>query len=251
MFRKVRLENGQRHIYFCGKKIISYKKKSRSRRPRFSIVGQNNQVWVIENGVRMPMTPANAVAGMDICIRGNNNVVTLELPIVAKKCGITILNDDAVVEIGSTQILENLWIECHSGRGQVCKIGTGTTVYGAYVQLPESSGCIIGRDCMLSNSINIWASDAHAVLDAETGEILNAPTGPIIIGDHVWIAEGVRITKRARIHENSIVSNGAVCYRDYVDGGVVIAGNPGKVVRRGITWNRLSPQMLNDARQSK
>ncbi len=47
-------------------------------------MGKNNQVWVIEHGVRRSITLANAVPGIDICIRDNNNVVILELPISAK-----------------------------------------------------------------------------------------------------------------------------------------------------------------------
>ncbi len=253
IFCKQRFNNGRRHIYFCGMKIISYQKGPRHlvRGARYRVRGKNNRIFVIDGGVRMPLARGRRIAGLDIIIVGNNNTVTLELPIVAEKSKIVIENDDVTVDIGTSPCLKRLRIDCRCGAGQVCKIGSHTTCYGVNIKLAEHSGCIIGRDCMLSNSINIWASDGHSVLDAATREILNQPSGPVVIGDHVWIGEGARITKRARIHNHSIVSGGAVCYRDYGDAGVVIAGNPGQIVRRGISWDRLNPAALAADRQRR
>ncbi len=240
IFNKVRYPNGRRHIYFCGIKIISYMRK-KSRVPQYV----NNKIIIIKNGVERPVRPSDKIHGLNIKIRGNNNTIKLELPIVAINSNITIENDNAVVEIGASPKFYNVNIDIRCGDGQICKIGHGSTFYGTTIKLPERSGCIIGNDCMFSNSINIWASDGHSVLDANTLEILNCPTGPVVIGNHVWVGEGARITKRAQIYDNSIVSGGAVCYCDYVESNVVIAGNPGKIVKRGITWDRSNPYTLS------
>lgn len=244
IFKKVRYPNGRRHIYLLGVKIISYRKKQKC-------IYKNNQIFIIEDGVERPMHKNETINGLKIKIRGNNNTVKLELPIVAINSAITIENDNALVEIGSSPNFYNVNIDIRCGDGQICKIGRGSTFYGTTIKLPERSGCIIGTDCMFSNSINIWASDAHSVLDAKTLEILNTPTGPVVIGNHVWVGEGARITKRARIYDNSIVSGGAVCYRDYAESNIVIAGNPGTIVKRGITWDRPTPWELAQTRQAQ
>lgn len=95
----------------------------------------------------------------------------------------------------------------------------------------------------------ILPTDGHSILDTNTGEVLNEPKGAITIGNHVWIAQGVRITKNARIHDNSIIGGGAVAYKDYEESNVVIAGNPGKIVRRNITWDRRNTYFLQRDRK--
>lgn len=227
------------HIYLCGIKIISYKKKHHIN----SYI--NNKIIIIKDGVESVLT-AHQIKGLNIVINGNNNIIKLHMPIVAQKCDILIENDNTYIEIGSSPNLQYLKIHAAHGIGQVCKIGNGTTVYGATIKLCENAGCIIGYDCMLSNSINIWATDGHSVLDNTTGKILNHATTPVIIGNHVWIGEGVRITKRAHIHDNSICAGGAVCYHDYVESNVIIAGNPGQIVKRNINWARPNPYKLEN-----
>lgn len=117
--------------------------------------------------------------------------------------------------------------------------------------MDEESGLIIGEDCKISSLIEIWPTDGHAILDAETGEILNKPTGPITIGDHCWIGAAVRLTKNARIGNNCIVGGGAVAVKDYKEDNVIIAGNPAKIIKRGITWDRPNPYHLEKMRKSQ
>ena len=62
IFRKERLDNGRRHIYFCGIKIASYKKKNQSVPDNFIIQGVNNTI------VNRPLTCIGYVYG-------NNNKI--------------------------------------------------------------------------------------------------------------------------------------------------------------------------------
>lgn len=189
----------------------------------------------------------SSVSGILIKCEGNNNTVLLHMPIQTKKSSIKCRNDACYVEIGSSSRPyweTNFDILCVGGYGQRCIIGENTTIVGVAIFLNESAQCIIGADCMLSSMIRIWPTDGHSVLNADTGEVLNEATRPLIIEDHVWIGEGVRITKRAHIHKNSIVSGSAVAYKDYKESGVVIAGNPGEIVKRNITWERDNPFII-------
>lgn len=242
IFNKVRYPNGRRHIYFCGIKIISYRWK-KSANNNISVYN-NNKIIIIENGQERLLRADERIHGLNINIHGNNNIVRIEYPINANNSCINILNDDVVVQIGSSSLFHNVRIDCSHGIGQQCKIGRGLTVHGMNIKLCEHCVCIIGEDCMFSNSINIWATDGHSVLDKNTRQILNHADTPLIIGNHVWVGEGVRMTKRTRIYDNSICAGGAVCYKDYKQSNVVIAGNPGKVVRTDIDWDRLNPYDL-------
>ena len=91
---------------------------------------------------------------------------------------------------------------------------------------------------MFSNSIRIWTTDGHSIIDSDSKKILNDTNGYVTIGDHCWVGEAVRITKNARIGNNCIIGGGAVACKDYKEDNCIIAGNPGKIVKRGISWDR-------------
>ena len=236
------------HIYLCGIKIISWKYKPHLK--TYNVQGINNKIIVVNDGIESILTDKR-IHSFNIVINGNNNIIKLHMPIVACNCDILVENDNTYIEIGSSQNLQCLSIHAAHGMGQICKIGDGTTINGAKIKLCEQCKCLIGSDCMLSNSISIWASDGHSVLDNLTGEILNHAKQSVVIGNHVWIGEGVRLTKRAHIHDNSICAGGAVCYKDYVESNVIIAGNPGQIVKRNINWNRLNPYKLENANKAQ
>lgn len=216
----------------------------------YLINGENNKIIIVENGIERDLRLGETIAGLKIEIRGNNNKVKLELPLKAENSSIKIGNDNVFIDIGSTQRFCNVLIRCCFGSGQLVNIGKNTSIYGCNIILDSLASCIIGEDCMFSNSIRIWGDDGHSILDANTGEILNEPKGAVTIGNHVWVGEAVRITKNARIHDNSIIGGGAVAYKDYEESNVVIAGNPGKIVRRNITWDRRNTYFLQRERES-
>ena len=210
----------------------------------YNIRGFNNKIIIIENGMERDLRDGEKIDGLDIKVNGDNNLIRLELPIKSKNSLIQIgtdntPNDDVVVDIGTTPRFWNVWIECTVGRKQQCKIGKYTTISGAGFALnDEYASCIVGEDCKLSNSIRIFGSDGHTIIDKDTNECINTPTSPVTIGDHCWIGEAVRITKNARIGNHCIVGGGSVACKDYKEDNVIIAGNPAKIVRRNITWDR-------------
>lgn len=215
----------------------------------YDIKGENNKIIIVENGVERLLYPNEMIKGLNIIINGNNNVVKLELPMKAENSIIQIGNDNTEVVICASALLCGLYIRCCYGYGQKVKIGQNFIVWGGELKLDGESALFIGDDCLFSNNIFIWADDGHAVLDAETGEILNKPTGALTIGNHCWIGQGVRMTKNARIGNNCIVGGGAVAVKDYKEDNVVIAGNPAKIIKRNITWDRANAYHLEQARK--
>lgn len=125
-------------------------------------------------------------------------------------------------------------------------IGSSSTSGETYIRLLENnSEVIIGQDCMLSWNIDIWCSDCHSVLDAR-GKVINSGQS-IKIGNHVWIGKDVKIGKNTEISDNSIIGWKSVVTKKFDKAGVVIAGNPAKIVKENINWDRKTPsQFLSD-----
>ena len=77
--------------------------------------------------------------------------------------------------------------------------------------------------------------DYHTILD-KNGKIINHPR-PIVIKDHVWICNGVKICKGVTIAENNIIGMGSVVTKSFSETNCVIAGNPAQIVKRNINWD--------------
>ncbi len=116
------------------------------------------------------------------------------------------------------------------------RIGNLTTMMMAQITLHEAGAITLGEDCMLSGDIAMDVSDMHSILDMETGKRLNPPRD-IEIGDHVWLAQGVRVMKGARIGQHSIVGSRAMVLGD-IPAHSLAVGAPARVVREGVTWDR-------------
>ncbi|MES2440270.1 MAG: hypothetical protein V4584_14465 [Verrucomicrobiota bacterium] len=130
-------------------------------------------------------------------------------------------------------------------RGRIAVVGDNQRViFGAhstsveiYIVCAEGQDVIIGKSCMLSRKIEIRTTDSHSVVDPQTGQRMNKPRS-VIIGDHVWIGVGTFVSKGAVIPSNSIVAAMSFVNGRFEEEGVIIAGEPAKVVKQGITWQR-------------
>ena len=115
----------------------------------------------------------------------------------------------------------------HIGRLSSCNYCAATIKDGSV---------IIGDDCMLSHDVTLQPSDQHDILDTETGEIINRRRS-VVLGKHVWVGKGGYIGAGVTVGENSIIGAKSVVVSD-VPPNTVVAGNPARVIRSGITWSR-------------
>ncbi len=89
---------------------------------------------------------------------------------------------------------------------------------------------------MLSWDIDIWQQAAHPIYEMETGRRINTAKN-IEVGNHVWIGKSVGLLAGCRIGSDSVVGYGTVASSSYSN-NCIIAGNPAKEIRHGISWKR-------------
>ena len=89
----------------------------------------------------------------------------------------------------------------------------------------------IGRDVIVAWGCMITDSDWHLIEGAERAL-------PTVIGDDVWLAQGVSVLKGAQIPRGCIVGAGSVVgAREYPE-RCLIVGAPAVVKRENVTWRR-------------
>lgn len=152
-------------------------------------------------------------SNIQIVLLGRNNTITLGRMISAKDLRIDVGNNSCVT------------------------IGDKTTFLKASVQASYSN-VMIGKDCMFSDDVIIRAHDGHHIFDMSTGERINHPRD-VIVGNHVWIGRRATLFGGAKIGDGSIVGGNATTASTF-EKNVIIAGNPAKVIRENIVWDRES-----------
>lgn len=102
---------------------------------------------------------------------------------------------------------------------------------------------IIGKDCMFSYDINLWAGDGHAIFDVNTAERINdtgksaPPKNSLVIGEHVWVGKNAYIMSGTNVGNGSIIG-ACSSVKGSFPNNCSIAGNPAKQLRTDIAWSR-------------
>jgi len=208
----------------------------------YKILGENNRIVLFDdNGFEIDLN--KNISGLTISIDGNNNLVRIHAKTVFIDSYIQIGNDNVCIEIDHSDFL-SMYLRCCFRDGQKFKLGKNTEIGGACFYLDEETACFIGKGCMFSNDIKVWGSDGHAVLDKNTGEFINEVQSPIEIGNHCWIGQGCRILKGSGLADDSVLGGGAVLTKKFLEQNVALGGNPAKVIKKQIVWNKKSIYIL-------
>lgn len=122
--------------------------------------------------------------------------------------------------------------------GEWSKIGPGSII--------ESTNRVeIGKDTAIGAHVTIRDNNSHPISPAYRrnmrhtahGSIERSSTrsvsGPIIIGENVWIGENARICKGVTIGDNAIIAACSVVTKN-VPANSIVAGNPAKIVKEDI-----------------
>lgn len=180
------------------------------------------------------------IPGLKIKFTGKNSSVTLYEPIPRFRCcKITLENNCHAVIKGSIHIIKKLqaFLKADNCRLYIGRNLSTTNGCEIHISPDNNRGVFIGDSCMFGRNIIIRATDGHAVMNQQNGEIINTGKN-VYIGNHVWLAERVTVLKGVTIANDSILSFGSVAAKSCSIPNSVYAGIPAKPVKHGINWNR-------------
>jgi maltose O-acetyltransferase len=92
----------------------------------------------------------------------------------------------------------------------VIGIGARTVLNNDFAITSESAqGIRIGADCLIGVGVRISDTDAHGIApDKRYGP--HVAQAPVVIGDNVWLGNGVAVLKGVTIGRHSVVAGHAV-----------------------------------------
>ncbi len=121
--------------------------------------------------------------------------------------------------------------------GEACRVHIGDGVITAarvLICASEGASVTIGNDCMIATDVQIRTDDAHPIFDVHTGRRVNL-SEDVVVGNHVWLAYGVRCLRGSRIGDGSVIGMRSVV-TGTIPNNCVAAGIPAQVIRRDIAW---------------
>jgi acetyltransferase-like isoleucine patch superfamily enzyme len=169
---------------------------------------------------------------------GNNNTIIIRENCVLNDVIFHIEGDNHYIEIGAEvafNIAGSIWFEDNDCTLTIGKRSTFENVHLAVTE--PGSTLAIGEDCMFSYDIDVRTGDSHSVIQQD-GNVRTNYAENISFGDHVWVASHCVILKGSRIGSDSIVGTRSVVTKSFPQEGVVVAGNPAKIIKRDIMWKR-------------
>ena len=218
-------------------KILHYIKKrfqKNKNTPNFEPKDGNVFIYIKRNGEKL-INPN--IENIKINFNGKNNYIEINEGIVKKLLLIESRGDNNICKIGQNPNINDLKIYLENDSEVL--IGNNFSVVQAVITHTRDNGCKvhIGDDCMFSYNLVLRTSDRHTIYDIHTKELLNK-SEDIIIGNHVWIAAKALILKGIVIPNDCVIGASAIVTRKFSTPNCIIAGNPAKIVKQNINWNK-------------
>ncbi len=127
------------------------------------------------------------------------------------------------------------------GTGTTIRVDNGTCTFGD--EFSCNTNCFIsctekvtfGTNCLLGWGVNIRDSDGHSIICK--GE-KKPDLKPVNIGSNIWIAANVDILKGVTIGNGCVVGYRSCVTKPIVEENCLVAGYPGKIINRNISWTK-------------
>lgn len=151
----------------------------------------------------------NQIPGVRIVTVGDNNLIKFYEGTKFENCEF-VMNSNCKVTFGSS-IFKIRKIRIFMNSFCEVEVAENFSCLEADFRLQENNTfLVIGRDCMFSSEIKIYASDGHAIFSLSDPKQAINLGGGIRIGNHVWIGRNVCLLKNTQIGSNSVVGYGSV-----------------------------------------
>ncbi|NJB35390.1 acyltransferase [Croceivirga sp. JEA036] len=167
-----------------------------------NIVGEANELTV----------HAKTFTNSSISIKGTGNIVRIEEGVELRQVTIILRGTNCTITIGKN-----------------------TTFGGArLINVGKENHLTIGKECMFSDHIEVWASDTHTIFDLNGNQINKEAS--VTIGNKVWVGSRAMILKGVTIENGAVIGMGALVTKNVPTHSISV-GFPNKVVKSGITWS--------------
>lgn len=177
----------------------------------------------------------NAVfpAATSIGVRPHFNMID---PPANSTTRIELLGDSKLIIESNVMILTGSYLT--ASQGASISIGEGSYL-SHEVKINSRASISIGKNVLIASQVFIMDYDGHSIISlASNNQRQPEIRGkPIIIENNVWIGTKVTILKGVRIGAGSIVGANSCVVSD-VPPHTIVAGNPAKVVKENIIWER-------------
>ena len=203
----------------------------------------SNKIFLLNNGKRFQIS---GLPGLEIIWSGQNATIEIGANPIPQFKDFTIgCGDNAYVSIGSSpHVLKNTYVSIPYENSKLI-IGKNCSIGGMKIISAEKAKTIrFGEDCNISFDIRVHTSDSHTIFDSNMNGVINRG-GDIVIGDRVWICQNTTILKNTEIKNDTVIGASSLVNKKFEESNVIIAGNPAKVVKRNIKWDRKCPDFFD------
>jgi len=129
--------------------------------------------------------------------------------------------------------------------GSVVELGCGSIYVGPQVRVTarlklncRNGGSIyLERDLLIASDVQMLTDDCHSIIDLTSGERINKFGGNIHVSEHVWIGQETLIFGDTEIGPNTVIGARSMLRHRFLEGNIVLAGSPPRVLRVGVTWD--------------
>lgn len=170
----------------------------------------NLDIYAFESEVEV----RDAVFELGGIIADHNSKVTIMGGCYKEECGIGAEDDSSIIVEGGADVQR--WC------GIMAK-------YGSRIK--------IGKEFLTARLVRILAGDGHPIYDYATHEQINRGE-TVTIGNHVWVGEKSTLLGGTSIGDDCVVGANSLVNKSFEGDHRIIAGNPARLVREGITWKK-------------
>lgn len=183
----------------------------------------------------------------DLYVCGENNEVKIGSNFINEGlCKICVIGNNNKIIIGNDiKIVQELCVYNHDD-SYCCNITIGNKTTFNKTQLhnyDNNSSIYIGEDCMFAYDTVVYNTDGHAIF--QNGKVINYAKN-LFIGNHVWCGWGSTILKNSYIPDNCVIGKSAIVSKKFDKENVAIAGNPAKIIKYNIVWDRKSVNKIKN-----